>query len=194
MMTCVTEFEDDRDTRARSGHGELGDTHQPHASATPDDAAEGLDQAENTPPQREKFQIKAWHIILLVVAVLACLGLAYWQWTRFQAGSGTFQNLGYAFQWPLFAVFFIYAYRMGVKYENEARHAKNEADDDDFLYEADLEEFGEAKQEVTKIDEDFLPSRPSLNVEEFNALNTPRRGRDSDTGRPHRADDKHLNT
>lgn len=188
-MAGVTEFEDDRDTRARSGHGKLGDSAQPQ-----DPAAGDTTETGDTPPAREKFQVKAWHIILLVLAVIACLGLAYWQWTRFQAGSGTFQNLGYAFQWPLFGIFFIYAYRMGVKYENEARQAKNEAADEDFLYEADLAEFGEATQQVTKIDEDFLPPRPNLDVEEFNAINTPRRGRDSDTGHSHRADDEHLNS
>jgi DNA-binding transcriptional regulator of glucitol operon len=31
--------------------------------------------------------------------------------------SGTFQNLGYALQWPLFAGFCVYAYRKFVRYE-----------------------------------------------------------------------------
>ena len=41
-------------------------------------------------------------------------------------------------------------------------------------YEADLAEFGEVK-EPTEIDEDFLPSRPELDVEEYNKLVSPRR-------------------
>jgi hypothetical protein len=40
------------------------------------------------------------------LAVLAaCCGLAWWQWSRFESASGTFQNLGYVFQWPLFGLF-----------------------------------------------------------------------------------------
>ncbi|PQM47578.1 hypothetical protein C1Y40_02213 [Mycobacterium talmoniae] len=31
--------------------------------------------------------------------------------------SGTYQNLGYALQWPLFAGFCVYAYRKFVRYE-----------------------------------------------------------------------------
>lgn len=43
--------------------------------------------------------------------------MGWWQWTRFQSASGTFQNLGYALQWPLFAGFCVYAYRKFVRYE-----------------------------------------------------------------------------
>lgn len=56
-------------------------------------------------------------IALVVVAACGCLALGWWQWTRFQAASGTFQNLGYALQWPLFAWFFVYAYRKYMRYE-----------------------------------------------------------------------------
>ncbi|MFF0146222.1 hypothetical protein ATK36_1287 [Amycolatopsis sulphurea] len=34
-----------------------------------------------------------------------CCGLAWWQWDRFMSASGTFQNLGYVLQWPLFGLF-----------------------------------------------------------------------------------------
>ncbi|WP_447008538.1 hypothetical protein ACRAKI_28345 [Saccharothrix isguenensis] len=37
--------------------------------------------------------------------MVVCCGLAYWQWERFSATGGTFQNLGYVFQWPLFGLF-----------------------------------------------------------------------------------------
>ena len=56
---------------------------------------------------------------MVVVAAAGCLGLAWWQWTRFESASGTFQNLGYALQWPLFA------YYKFVRYEDappEPRH------------------------------------------------------------------------
>lgn len=59
-------------------------------------------------------------IVFVVVAFLACLGLGYWQWTRFQSGGGTYQNLGYALQWPLFAGFVIWAYVRFVRLEKEA--------------------------------------------------------------------------
>lgn len=54
---------------------------------------------------------------LVIVAAGGCLALGWWQWTRFESGSGTFQNLGYALQWPLFAWFFVYAYGKFVRYE-----------------------------------------------------------------------------
>lgn len=57
--------------------------------------------------------------MLVIVAASACLGLGWWQWSRFQEVNGTFQNLGYALQWPLFAWFCVYAYRKFVRYEEE---------------------------------------------------------------------------
>jgi DNA-binding transcriptional regulator of glucitol operon len=34
-------------------------------------------------------------IALVIVAAGGCLALGWWQWTRFQSASGTFQNLRY---------------------------------------------------------------------------------------------------
>jgi DNA-binding transcriptional regulator of glucitol operon len=56
-------------------------------------------------------------IALVIVAAAGCLALAWWQWTRFESASGSFQNLGYALQWPLFAGFCVYAYYKFVRYE-----------------------------------------------------------------------------
>ena len=56
-------------------------------------------------------------ILLVIIAASGCLGLAWWQWSRFESASGDFQNLGYALQWPLFAVFCVYAYFKFVRYE-----------------------------------------------------------------------------
>jgi DNA-binding transcriptional regulator of glucitol operon len=56
-------------------------------------------------------------IALVILAAAGCLALGWWQWTRFQSAVGTFQNLGYAMQWPLFAGFCVYAYRKFVRYE-----------------------------------------------------------------------------
>lgn len=65
-------------------------------------------------------------IILVIVAACGCLALGWWQWTRFQSPSGTFQNLGYALQWPLFAWFCIYAYRNFVRYEEAPPAPRNQ--------------------------------------------------------------------
>jgi DNA-binding transcriptional regulator of glucitol operon len=59
-------------------------------------------------------------IVLVIAAACGCLALGWWQWTRFQSAGGTFQNLGYALQWPLFAWFCVYAYRKFVRYEEVA--------------------------------------------------------------------------
>ncbi|MDO5032918.1 hypothetical protein [Corynebacterium sp.] len=124
-----------------------------------------------------------WHIVLIAVLVVLFLFLAYWQWTRFKSGSGTFQNLGYAFQWPLFAVFVVYAYRTAMKYENERIDRENEAAErgvDPREYEIEQSQAAKESKEVTKIDEDFLPQRPQMDVETFNAMNQPRRRRGED--------------
>lgn len=42
---------------------------------------------------------------LCLIALVVCCGLAWWQWQRFESASGTFQNLGYVLQWPLFGLF-----------------------------------------------------------------------------------------
>jgi DNA-binding transcriptional regulator of glucitol operon len=43
--------------------------------------------------------------VLVVVAVVSCLLLAQWQWGRAEI-THSLQNMAYALQWPLFAVFF----------------------------------------------------------------------------------------
>lgn len=47
---------------------------------------------------------KAGIIALCVLSLVVCVGLAWWQWNRFENG-GTWQNLGYVLQWPLFGLF-----------------------------------------------------------------------------------------
>ena len=133
--------------------------------------------------QRNKIRIRWWHIVLIVIVVAAFFGLAYWQWTRFQSGSGTFQNLGYALQWPAFAVFVIYAYRTALSYENERIAAENEAAEmgqEEYTYVApDVQ----GQEGPKAIDESFLPKRTQMDVEEFNALNRRRRGQHDENQR-----------
>ena len=47
---------------------------------------------------------RAGIITLCVLSLVVCVGLAWWQWQRFENG-GTWQNLGYVLQWPLFGLF-----------------------------------------------------------------------------------------
>jgi DNA-binding transcriptional regulator of glucitol operon len=80
-------------------------------------------------------------IALVVVAAAGCLGLAWWQWTRFESASGSFQNLGYALQWPLFAGFCFYAYYKFVRYEESPPEPRQ-------------------RDTVTEIPAGLLPQRP----------------------------------
>ena len=64
-------------------------------------------------------------IALVIFAACSCLALGWWQWTRFESTSGTFQNLGYALQWPAFAAFCVYAYRKFVRYEDAPPEPRN---------------------------------------------------------------------
>ena len=51
---------------------------------------------------------------LCLLSLVISSGLAWWQWTRFESPGGTFQNLGYVLQWPLFGLFPAFMiYRIG---------------------------------------------------------------------------------
>ncbi|GAA1471379.1 hypothetical protein P4N68_05670 [Corynebacterium felinum] len=125
--------------------------------------------SKNSAPS-PKLRVKVWHILFLGVLVSCTIALAWWQWTRFQSGSGTFQNLGYAFQWPFFGLFFVYTYRKILQYENEKAAAEVEGQTYVSVPEA---------QTPVEIDEGFLPERTQLTVEEFNERNRPTRRRNS---------------
>ncbi|SIS23753.1 transcriptional regulator [Williamsia sterculiae] len=84
-------------------------------------------------------------IALVVVAAVVCLGMAWWQWDRYESTSGTGQNLGYALQWPMFAAAFVYAYRRFVVLENDPD---------------EVEKLHPAPGEMVAIPEDLLPERP----------------------------------
>lgn len=63
--------------------------------------------------RRRKYAL----IPLVIIAAAGCLALGWWQWSRWESTSGSFQNLGYALQWPMFAGFCVYAYRKFIRYE-----------------------------------------------------------------------------
>ncbi|NKZ14350.1 hypothetical protein HGA11_25535 [Mycolicibacterium septicum DSM 44393] len=79
-------------------------------------------------------------IALVFLGAAGCLALAWWQWTRYESASGTFQNLGYALQWPMFAGFCFYAYYKFVRYEEAPPERDN--------------------GELTEIPVGLLPERP----------------------------------
>lgn len=79
-------------------------------------------------------------IALVFLGAAGCLALAWWQWTRYESASGTFQNLGYALQWPMFAGFCFYAYYKFVRYEDAPPERPSD--------------------EVTEIPAGLLPERP----------------------------------
>ena len=86
---------------------------------------------------------RRWALVALVaVAAGGCLALGWWQWTRYESASGTFQNLGYAMQWPFFAGFCVYAYRKFVVLEDTPPDELR------------------SSTEMTEIPEGLLPARP----------------------------------
>jgi DNA-binding transcriptional regulator of glucitol operon len=91
----------------------------------------------------------------VIAAALTCLALGWWQWTRFREG-GTFQNLGYALQWPLFAVSFVYAYRRFVRLEDEHDPSPTPETQPRTLRE----------QPLTAIPQDLLPPRAIVTIDE----------------------------
>jgi DNA-binding transcriptional regulator of glucitol operon len=88
-------------------------------------------------------------IALVILAAGGCLALGWWQWSRFQSTSGTFQNLGYALQWPAFAGFCVYAYRKFVRYEEAPPEHRN-------------------THTVNEIPEGLLPDRPKATQQNSN--------------------------
>jgi DNA-binding transcriptional regulator of glucitol operon len=48
--------------------------------------------------------------VLVVTFCAVFVGLGRWQWDRAQSPTGDWQNLGYALQWPLFAVVLVAAW------------------------------------------------------------------------------------
>ena len=80
-------------------------------------------------------------IALVILGAAGCLALAWWQWTRYESASGSFQNLGYALQWPMFAAFCVYGYYKFVRYE-EAPPPRPDRD------------------QLTELPQGLLPDRP----------------------------------
>lgn len=134
-------------------------------TAIPDPNYEVSPQEERRqPPSLRK---KIVQIIFLTVAVVCTLLLGWWQWTRFQSGGGSFQNLGYALQWPFFGGFIIYAYRKYLRYEEEIAATG--------INPEERKRAETAQTTMVELPEDFIPQRQTMSVEEYNRRNAPRR-------------------
>lgn len=111
------------------------------------------------------LRVRVVQMIFLALAVVATLLLAWWQWTRFRSGSGSFQNLGYALQWPVFGVFFIIAYRKYIEYER------------DRMLGDETPAAPSTDDEMRALPEDLLPTRvPEPTVEVDDRRRSSRRG------------------
>jgi DNA-binding transcriptional regulator of glucitol operon len=93
-------------------------------------------------PRRRKYGL----LVLAIVAAAGCLALGWWQLSRWESNAGSFQNLGYALQWPLFAGFCLYAYRKFIRYEEAPPEPPN------------------ASGDVTEIPAGLLPDRPAAST------------------------------
>lgn len=80
-----------------------------------------------------RFLRPGWLVghLLVVLAVLACLRLGWWQWERTREATGTAQNLGYALLWPCFGAAFIYMWVRFLQLERIRDRDDAQAMDDD---------------------------------------------------------------
>lgn len=62
--------------------------------------------------------------LAFLAAVVATGWLGWWQWDRAHEAGGTFRNLGYALQWPLFGLFAIFLWYQVVRMITGADHGK----------------------------------------------------------------------
>lgn len=63
-----------------------------------------------------------------VASVLVCCALAWWQWERYSSASGTWQNLGYVLQWPLFGLFPAFVFFRMRKLRRQAALAEDDTE------------------------------------------------------------------
>ena len=100
-------------------------------------------------------------IVFVAVLAVAFVALGWWQYNRFEGAGGNARNLGYAMQWPLFAVAAVWGYKRFIELEEEA----------DLLREAQEEggtvgpvAAGSDPSRPTALPEGFLPSRRTVTV------------------------------
>lgn len=115
-----------------------------------DTGTENTPQSPGPRPQ-QPLRVRVVQLVFLGIAVIATLCLAWWQWGRWTSGDGSYQNLGYALQWPFFGLFFIFAYRKYMEYERERAAGAV----------APAAPVPTSDDEAREIPEDILPQRPA---------------------------------
>lgn len=108
---------------------------------------EGVSREAQKNPFPLRVRIVQW--CFLSAAVIATLCLAWWQWGRWHDSDGSFQNLGYALQWPIFGIFFIVAYRKYMEYERERANGED----------APAALKPDSPDMITELSEELLPRR-----------------------------------
>jgi hypothetical protein len=101
-------------------------------------------------------------IVFVAILAVAFVALGWWQYTRFEESGGSGRNLGYALQWPLFAVAAIWGYKRFIELEEEVE-----------LLQEIAEETGTVGPVAAGIEpnrrpvlpEGFLPARTSVRAE-----------------------------
>ncbi|RAV32668.1 hypothetical protein [Corynebacterium heidelbergense] len=126
-------------------------------------------------PQPIPLRVRIVQVFFVVLGVLLTLALAYWQWQRWHEVDGTFQNLGYAVQWPIFGGFLVVVYRKYLKYEKERALGNDEA-----AVPIDR------KGAMTEVPEDFLllPGTSRAVIDERGFEDTRRRDRRGSQSQP----------
>ena len=68
-----------------------------------------------------RFLRPGWVVghVLVLVAMLVCFRLAWWQLDRSEESDGTLQNVGYALLWPAFGVAFVWMWVKFIRLERE---------------------------------------------------------------------------
>lgn len=69
----------------------------------------------------QRFLRPGWLVghVLVLIAMLVCFRLAWWQLDRSEETDGTIQNVGYALLWPAFGVAFVYMWVKFIRLELE---------------------------------------------------------------------------
>lgn len=137
----------------RPGGPSLCPLSRPPVRVSTPSTATGTVECVSREAQKNPFPLRVrivqWSF--LAAAVIATLCLAWWQWDRWHDSDGTFQNLGYALQWPLFGIFFIVAYRKYMEYERDRANGE----------EAPAVAKPTSPDEITELSTDVLPQRGS---------------------------------
>lgn len=131
------------------------------------------DPSQQTTEQKHPIstRVRVVQLVFLTIAVGITMGMAYWQFSRWDS-TNSWQNLGYAFQWPAFGIFFIWAYRKYMEYEKERAAGTIDA------------AYIVPEGTMTEIPDDFLPESKAATAEVPTAVDerrSSRRGPSADT-------------